>query len=459
MSLPSGLFDNEDEDSNTLSLGEKGNTPFYETTTRPERDEGTGIKSPTVSVDTGTLGSGGSGDRVIMNWDNPHDVRWTVTDGSVTVVNATWQGRQSDDKGPVGTIKFAKNPNATLGMPHSGLFGTSRDVHTKRESAEFEFLAAGGGLRLPVNDASVSAYLRKEMYLVLGWSKNDGTGTGYTQSGLFTVYHGASSDPEYEETRKNITSKITSDAESAGQDIDSNSEWAPKTTIGVSSSITSTSTATSSPSSTTTISAGSSSSSSSGGGGGLSAGAIAGIVIGSILGVALIAFLLWFLLRRRRRANNVHNGGYGSGPHEFLADKETHARVTESPHSPYSDDGHQQQEMQQSQRHLTESEHDAAVPAAAAAAVLPASGTSPTERRSFAPPYSEEEHTPIASRSLENVNRDGARSSTPNVNSNVSHLIEDGMTEDEIRRLEEEERALDAAIEQAGQGGGQGQRR
>ncbi|KAI8164008.1 hypothetical protein KHU50_007395 [Colletotrichum sp. SAR 10_65] len=407
MSLPSGLFDNEDEDSNTLSLGEKGNTPFYETTTRPERDEGTGVKSPTIAVDTGTLGSV---DRVIMAWDNPHDVKWNIDSNYVTVVNATWQGRQGDDKGPVGTIKFVQNPNVS-------------------------------SARIP--------------------RINDGTGTGYTQSGVFTVYNGSKIDQGYAETKENILSKITSDAESAGQDIDSGSEWAPRTTTGVSSSITSTSTATSAPSSTTSPGAGSSnSSSSSGGGGGLSAGAIAGIVIGSILGVALIAFLLWFLLRRRRRrANNVHNGGYGSDPHEFLADKENHARVTESPHSPYSDDGHQQQEMQQSQRHLTEPEHDATVPAAAAAAVPPASGTSPTERRSFAPPYSEEEHTPIASRSLENVNRDGARSSTPNVNSNVSHLIEDGMTEDEIRRLEEEERALDAAIEQAGQGGGQGQRR
>ncbi|KAJ5015105.1 hypothetical protein K4K57_000618 [Colletotrichum sp. SAR 10_99] len=408
MSPPSGLFDNEDEDSNTLSLGEKGNTPFYETTTRPERDEGTGVKSPTIPVDTGTLGSV---DRVIMAWDNPHDVKWNIDSNYVTVVNATWQGRQGDDKGPVGTIKFVQNPNVSSGMPRVGLFASSRDVHAKRESPE--------------------------------------------------LYNGSKIDQGYAETKENILSKITSDAESAGQDIDSGSEWAPRTTTGVSSSITSTSTATSAPSSTTPPGAGSSySSSSSGGGGGLSAGAIAGIVIGSILGVALIAFLLWFLLRRRRRrANNVHNGGYGSGPHEFLADKETHARVTESPHSPYSDDGHQQQEMQQSQRHLTEPEHDAAVPAAAAAAVPAASGTSPTERRSFAPPYSEEEHTPVASRSLENVNRDGARSSTPNVNSNVSHLIEDGMTEDEIRRLEEEERALDAAIEQAGQGGGQGQRR
>lgn len=46
-----------------------------------------------------------------------------------------------------------------------------------------------------------------------------------------------------------------------------------------------------------------------------------------------------------------------------------------------------------------------------------------------------------------------ARSTTPQSGSRISgryaHLIEDGMTDEEIRRLEEEERALDVAIEQA----------
>lgn len=43
-----------------------------------------------------------------------------------------------------------------------------------------------------------------------------------------------------------------------------------------------------------------------------------------------------------------------------------------------------------------------------------------------------------------------ARSTTPSgISGRYAHLIEDGMTDDEIRRLEEEERALDEAIEQA----------
>ncbi|KAL1864481.1 hypothetical protein Daus18300_007713 [Diaporthe australafricana] len=43
------------------------------------------------------------------------------------------------------------------------------------------------------------------------------------------------------------------------------------------------------------------------------------------------------------------------------------------------------------------------------------------------------------------------RSTTPSgISGQYAHLVEEGMTDDEIRRLEEEERALDEAIEQAG---------
>ena len=49
--------------------------------------------------------------------------------------------------------------------------------------------------------------------------------------------------------------------------------------------------------------------------------------------------------------------------------------------------------------------------------------------------------------------RFGSRSATPSgISGRYAHLVEDGMTDDEIRRLEEEERALDEAIEQAGRG-------
>ncbi|KAJ0121268.1 hypothetical protein J7T55_008431 [Diaporthe amygdali] len=50
--------------------------------------------------------------------------------------------------------------------------------------------------------------------------------------------------------------------------------------------------------------------------------------------------------------------------------------------------------------------------------------------------------------------RGHARSTTPSgISGQYAHLVEEGMTDDEIRRLEEEERVLDEAIEQAGTGG------
>lgn len=46
------------------------------------------------------------------------------------------------------------------------------------------------------------------------------------------------------------------------------------------------------------------------------------------------------------------------------------------------------------------------------------------------------------------------RPTTPSgISGQYAHLVEEGMTEDEIRRLEEEERVLDEAIEQAGTAG------
>ncbi|KAK2004102.1 hypothetical protein LX36DRAFT_9096 [Colletotrichum falcatum] len=187
------------------------------------------------------------------------------------------------------------------------------------------------------------------------------------------------------------------------------------------------------------------SSSSGGSGPNPAPGAIAGIVIGSVVGLSLIAFLVWFLLRQRRRADRVSNGAYSSGnsSHEYHADKEAHARITESPRSPYSDDGQQPRQELCQHHYLHQGVSGAAISAA---------------ERSPLSPYSEEGHTPIATGSVESMARSGVPSSTPNATTNVSHLIEDGMTEEEIRQLEDEERALDDAIQQAGQGQGRGRK-
>jgi hypothetical protein len=176
-------------------------------------------------------------------------------------------------------------------------------------------------------------------------------------------------------------------------------------------------------------------------GGGLSQGAIIGIgVAAGIIGLLAIGLLVWFFcLRNRRRHGTKDHGPYAAPDHqasEYMVNKETTgAHVTESPHSPYSDDGslaHQQgqgsslaqvQQQQQTNQYSDAPPITAPVPRSAAQQASDRPGSA-----------------------------SGTRSGTPGGGHNVSHLIEEGMTEADIRRLEEEERALDDAIERAGHG-------
>ncbi|GKT40115.1 uncharacterized protein ColSpa_00296 [Colletotrichum spaethianum] len=365
-------------------------------------------------------------DRVITTSTGTHKINWGSSAG-VSVDRALWLGRIGGDN--ITIERFEKAPSSARLSKRS--LGTVYDDY----------------LELTFHEIN-QQYYDYDMYIQLHWTLLDRSGT--TTSGVFAVSNGTSGSSEYSAAADRIGKLTAGDDNNADRELngveddDSTSSADPISTA-----------VTASPSATATGSASIStlgaSAGDSGGGGGsnLPAGAIAGIVIGSVLGISLIAFLIWFFLRRHRRADHVSNGAYDSGhsPHQYLTDKETHARVTESPHSPYSDDG-QQPQHPPGQHHRIQLDDPEAV--------APASAVSGTERHPLAP-YGEEEHTPIAARSVEDMTRNGARSSTPNVNTNVSHLIEDGMTEDEIRRLEEEERALDDAIEQAGQGQGQSQ--
>ncbi|KAM0424746.1 hypothetical protein ACHAPT_010056 [Fusarium lateritium] len=156
--------------------------------------------------------------------------------------------------------------------------------------------------------------------------------------------------------------------------------------------------------------------SSSGGNGGLSTGAKAGIAVGAVIGgLLIIGALAFFLLRRRRRSKQL--GEDYTSQQAYTVDKETHGRATDSPNSPYSDENQVQPVALQNMSH----DHDEQT----------ARGT-PTP-------------SGVARAST------GSRGApTPqNMSSNVAHLVEDGMTADEIRRLEEEERELDDEIERA----------
>ena len=205
--------------------------------------------------------------------------------------------------------------------------------------------------------------------------------------------------------------------------------------------------------------------------GGLSSGAVIGIAVAcGVVGLILVFALVWFLLRRRQQKRDLRpvDSSYASGNRtdELMAEKEAGADVDVAPHSPYSDEG--MSAAGPSGTYQDDAAHGEAV-AAGAVAVGAAVAHRPLQQdqtRSFTP-YSDRPSpgvagaagTPIArpeSVALTDEVRVSVPSATPGratpraLTTPYAHLVEEGMTEEEIRRLEDEERQLDAAIEQAG---------
>ncbi|KAK4117354.1 hypothetical protein N656DRAFT_32146 [Canariomyces notabilis] len=203
---------------------------------------------------------------------------------------------------------------------------------------------------------------------------------------------------------------------------------------------------------------------------GLSSAAVIGIAVGcGVAGLGAIFALVWFLLRRRRQQKDLLPvGSYRSDnrAEDLMAEKEGNADV--SPHSPYSDDGITgvagagvNTTYQDGLAHV-----DGPEAVAAGSAAAPHRSHLQDQPRSLTP-YSDRLSggggivvgTP-STRAASVAHTDEARVSKPSptpgratpraLTTPYAHLIEEGMTEEEIRRLEEEERQLDAAIEQAG---------
>ncbi|KAK4250487.1 Kin of IRRE-like protein 3 [Corynascus novoguineensis] len=213
-----------------------------------------------------------------------------------------------------------------------------------------------------------------------------------------------------------------------------------------------------------------------GGGGGLARGAVIGIAVGcAVVGLLIIAGLAWYLLRRHRRKKALQSVDSSYGPDNrgnevLMAEKEAAADVDVTPHSPYSDDGVSGGPGGAGAGPGGSYPEEAAVVAGAvgtAAAASPPphlqdpprSFTPYSDRPSAGPGAGPAAGTPSV-RAASLAQTDDARVSVPSpvsgratpraLTTPYAHLVEDGMTEEEIRRLEEEERQLDAAIEQAG---------
>lgn len=205
--------------------------------------------------------------------------------------------------------------------------------------------------------------------------------------------------------------------------------------------------------------------------GGLSTGAMAGIAVaGGVVLLALIAALIWYLLRRRRRQKRESRGKKLSDSTTFMGTKEI--GHDDSPHSTYSSDQHMPLSNLNAHQERT-SEGFAPYRDDAGAASLPI-GTALSDFPPVPPPKATPEKgpspppkpaaepaqapapaavaspsgdSPTTGRSTESRSS-GRGGGTPyGVHPSVANLVEEGMTEEEVRRLEEEERQIEAALE------------
>ncbi|KLP13937.1 Uncharacterized protein LW94_6396 [Fusarium fujikuroi] len=373
-----------------------------------------GVVDGSGNGNTGVGGSGSQTKVIVFNSTNFEDgyvfqlkdsdqnrkiIGFSKPDSKTTLDVVQWQVINDDNIESLGDVEFrdAKTDGqltdgmyALCGMRYALVRYSSSVTDTLSNAVDNNSVTLnfGGG---------TSKYYGKEMYIQIDWKK-DGA-SGYTKTELFTV------------TNTDNTTEISELNDQLKKD-QSQQETLESTTSSSSSA-----TATLSPSST--AGAEESSGGGGGGGGGLSTGATAGIAVGAVIGgLLIIGALVWFFLRRRRRSKKA--GDEYVTQQTYAVDKETHGRAADSPNSPYSDENHMQPVA------LGSLDRDR--------------GVAPTPPPGGVPRSSIGSHDRAA--------HSGAQ--TPQgMSSNVAHLVEDGMTVDEIRRLEEEERQLDDEIERA----------
>ncbi|KAI1631671.1 hypothetical protein F4809DRAFT_150148 [Biscogniauxia mediterranea] len=318
-------------------------------------------------------------------------------------------------------------------------------------------------LTLPTSEDSVTLpfgsqfqdferYLDIPLYVEFLWYNS--TSRGYSSSPVFAFYSGDATA-----ATQNLAAAGTGNSPAVPESITASSG----TSAG-------------SPSATATSAA---EQSSSGGSRGLSTGPIAGIAVGCVVaGLLIIGAIVWCLCRRRRgggrrdERNRVH--GYASDSvtqHAMIGDKEIPGISESTPRSTYGGE----------EGVMTVGAGGAGAAAGgtfgrtsmnrsmAAAAAPPYSDRAPSPTLTPPPPppaaaavaagfsghrpsHSQSDASSTTRDIINNSNNNRNRASTPPVmsSSRYAHLVEEGMTEAEIRRLEEEERQLDEAIEDAG---------
>lgn len=328
---------------------------------------------------------------VFLKDETSPEILYTVTENT-TLNYLIWEGWNGDEYATISNATFVSDQATKIDGPFA---------HVSRDGATLNF---------SLFHTKLANYTKNAMRLVMNFDVENLTGT--SSSEFFAVVDNSDDAPE----ASAVVSSANAESPSA-EVVSSATATATDASNGTGGTTGSTDTESTTSASTTN----NSKSSKGGGGGGLATGAIAGIAVGAIIGVILIGAMIWFFLRKRRQ-NKKLAGGYTAtdSGNAYIVDKETHGRTTDSPNSPYSDEN---------------GTHNIAIESTA------------RDEPAIAPV---ERGLPRTSTGGSQGGRSASGAQTPQgVSTNVAHLVEDGMTADEIRRLEEEERQLDDEIERA----------
>ena len=289
------------------------------------------------------------------------------------------------------------------------------------------------------------------MTLRVGWTDPKTNTSGDTTTGIFTVAKDSSSvTPGWAD---NLSTQQTNGAEES---------WDGASPVPQVASA-------SDGNSTTSSSASPSSSPHKSGSGGLSTGAIAGIAVGAAVGVILLSTILAIVFIKRRNSSRRRGSVDSAGVdrrREILRDKETYmhdTRSTDSP-SPRSPSIEERGPPQLPPPTLVSSPNPSTVGMAVTMGESPRQFQGPTfpqqqpkplpahpvERPLPQQPAPPQTPLPMTPPQKQQQQMQSHSEHSRNVSSSVAHLVEEGMTAEDIRRLEEEERALDDAIAQRG---------
>ncbi|KAI0141408.1 hypothetical protein BJ166DRAFT_604005 [Pestalotiopsis sp. NC0098] len=351
----------------------------------------------------------------------------------------------------------------------SGAVTTSYNLTTSDTSGYYNVTAGTTG--------GDEADINEPLFLQVGWETSDKTSSGWSYSRYFAISDG-DTDPD---TASFLSTKVSVDA------FTECSTGAACTTPAMSAAPSATSTSSTSSGASASSSAAASGSSS--GSSGLSTGAIVGIAVAcGVVGLALLGAAVWFLCFRRGRRHGDHSalaqqrqlqdGSYNmsdgglpkAGMMMTRSDKDLAHVATDSPQSAYAPsrvlrdsmgsgavgvgaglmsngNDHVHHHHHHNQHASVDMDHGS---------VVDDNNNAYAPYRDHTPPpavYAHAHHDSAASAGSQTslpASLPGPRSPTPPISSRYAHLVEEGMTDEEIRRLEEEERALDVAIEDAG---------